>query len=224
MPIVIRLLELPNETSFAPLGVLGYCLTRTKFLAPVWAPLQLPLKTVDHAPEAKLQDIIVSVLAGCRSISQINTRLRPDVALAQAWRRSCFADQSTLARTLDSFTDVQVIQLRQGSEALFRQHSYVLGHDFERDWLWLDIDLTPLPISKHAEGSTKGKFAKKQLWSATGSRACASVSRDPFLAGVPRQTGQWPHLYPCVGRSGTLPWPDASSETARDPPIRCRLW
>jgi hypothetical protein len=161
MPTVIRLTDLPNETSFAPLGVLGYCLTRAGFLAPVWAPLQLPLKTVDHAPEAKLQDLIVSVLAGCRSISQINTRLRPDVVLARAWRRSCFADQSTIARTLDTFTESQVTQLRQGSEAVFRQHSCVLRHDFEHDWLWLDIDLTPLPISKHAEGSTKGKFAKK---------------------------------------------------------------
>jgi len=27
MPTIIRLAEMPHETSFAPLGVLGYCLT-----------------------------------------------------------------------------------------------------------------------------------------------------------------------------------------------------
>jgi len=37
----------------------------------------------------------------------------------------------------------------------------IFRHAFAEDWLYLDIDLTPLPISKHAEGSTKGKFAKK---------------------------------------------------------------
>jgi hypothetical protein len=161
MSTTIRLTEMPHETNFAPVGVLGYCLMRTGFLSPIWAELELGLKTVDHAPEAKLLDIVVSVLTGCRAISQVNTRLRPDIALARAWGRGRFADQSMLARTLDAFGPGQVAQLRQGSEAWFRRESRVLRHDFEHDWLWLDIDLTPLPISKHAEGSTKGKFEKK---------------------------------------------------------------
>lgn len=161
MPTTIRLTGMPDETSFAPLGVLGYCLTRTQFLAPVWAELDLPLKTVDHAPEAKLLDVVVSILTGCRAITQVNTRLRPDVALARAWDRERFADQSTLTRTLDAFREAEVAQLRRGAEALFRRESQALCHDFAQDWLYLDIDLTPLPISKRAEGSTKGLFHKK---------------------------------------------------------------
>jgi hypothetical protein len=161
MSTIIRLTAMPEETNFAPLGVLGYCLSRTNFLTPVWAELDLPMKTVDHPPTAKLLDILVSILAGCRAISQVNTRLRPDVALARAWGRDRFADQSMLARTLDAFELGQVEQLRQGSEALFRRASYVLGHNFEQEWLALDIDFTPLPISKLAQSSTKGKFAKK---------------------------------------------------------------
>lgn len=164
MATLIRLTEMPYETQFAPLGVLGYCLTRTQFLAPVWAKLTLPLKEVDHAPAEKLLDVLVSILAGCRAISQINTRLRPDLALARAWGRDGFAEQSTLARTLNTFQESQVTQLRQGSEALFRRESRVLHHNFAADWLWLDIDLTPLPISKHAEASTKGKMEKKNSY------------------------------------------------------------
>ncbi len=166
MSIVIRLTEMPQDTNFAPLGVLGYCLTRTQFLAPVWADLQLPLKTVDHAPEAKLLDVVISILTGCRALAQVNTRLRPDLALARAWGRERFADQSTLMRTLDAFWPEHVAHLRQGSEALFRRESRVLRHDFAAQWLWLDIDLTPLPASKHAEGSTKGKLGKKTAMAA----------------------------------------------------------
>lgn len=157
----ICLTSLSKESNFVPLGVLGYCLTRTEFLAPVFANLQLDIKTVEHAPAEKLVDLLVNILTGCRSISQINTRLRPDLALARAWKRERFAEQSSLARTLNAFTPVQLEQLRKGSESLFRRESRALRHDFARDWLWLDIDLTPLPASKHAEGSTKGNLGKK---------------------------------------------------------------
>jgi hypothetical protein len=162
MATIIRLTMMPQDTNFAPLGVLGYCLTRTDFLAPVFATLSLPLKEVDHAPEAKLTDVLTSIFAGCRAISQVNTRLRPDLALARAWGRERFAEQSNLARTLDAFAPEHIAQLRWGSEVLFRRESRVLRHDFAQDWLWLDIDLTPLPISKHAEGSTKGKIGEKK--------------------------------------------------------------
>jgi hypothetical protein len=164
MRTAIRLVDLPDDSSFVPLGVLGYCLTRTGFLSPVWAELDLPLKTVDHAPAAKLQDVLTSILAGCRSIAQINCCLCPDVALARAWGRERFAEQSTLARTLDAFTVAEVSQLRQGSDTLFRRESRTLCHDFGQDFLWLDIDLTPLPTSKRAEASTKGKFSQKNRY------------------------------------------------------------
>ena len=48
MPTNIRLLSLRHETNFAPLGVLGYCLMQTNFLAPVFRELKLDLKTVDY--------------------------------------------------------------------------------------------------------------------------------------------------------------------------------
>jgi hypothetical protein len=184
MPTIIRLAEMPDETSFAPLGVLGYCLTRTQFLAPVWAGLDLPLKTVDHAPQAKLLDLLVSILAGCRAISQVNTRLRPDLALARGWGRERFADQSTLARTLDAFTGVEVAQFRHGSEALFRRESQALRHDTARAWLWLDIDLTPLPISKRAEGSTKGKFNRKNRYGRQLARVHAPQYHETLFSRV----------------------------------------
>jgi len=158
----ICLIPMPETTGFVPLGVLGYCLRRTNFLDPVFTELALPLKKIDHAANDKLLDVLVSILSGCRAIYQVNTRLRPDLALAQAWGREQFASQSNLARTLDAFSEETVEQLRRGSEALFRRESRTLGHNFEQDWLWLDIDLTPLPASKHAQASHKGKISGKK--------------------------------------------------------------
>ena len=168
----IQLTHLPEDTAFAPLGVLGYCLTRTNFLAPVFTDLHLPLKVVDHSPTDKLLDVLVSILVGCRALVQVNTRLRPDLALARAWGRAYFADQSSLACTLTVFTPAHVAQLRHGSETLFRRESHTFRHAFGQDWLWLDIDLTPLPASKHAEGSTKGKISGKKTPMGGNWRAC----------------------------------------------------
>jgi hypothetical protein len=162
MATSIRLVPLHEDTRFTPLGVLGYCVTRTHFLEPIFSDLVLPLKTVEHSIQDKLQDVLVSILAGCRAISQVNTRLRPDDPLAQAWQRKAFAEQSSLARTLDAFGADQVAQLRAGSEAWFRRSSRTLQHAFASNWLWLDLDFTPLPISKRAEASTKGKLEGKK--------------------------------------------------------------
>ena len=169
---MIRLVAMPDDTGFAPLGVLGYCLMRTSFLSPVLRAVTVPIKTVQHLPAAKLLDVLVSILAGCRAVSQVNTRLRPDLALAQAWGRPQFAAQATLARTLDRFTDADVCQLRHGCDALFRRESRTLRHPFADDWLWLDIDLTPLPASKHAQASTKGKISPKKTSMAANWPAC----------------------------------------------------
>lgn len=164
MPSMIRLADKPDEASFAPLGVLGYFLTRTRFLAPLCADLELRLKQVDYTPSDKLTELLVCVLADRRAIDQVDTCLRPDIALAPAWGQERFAEQSTMTRTPDAFSGGTVDHLRHGSEALFRQESRALRHDFAKDWQWLDVDLTPLPISKHAEGSFKGKQARKNRY------------------------------------------------------------
>ena len=108
MATKIQLVSMHKATSFAPLGVLGYCVRRTDFLAPVFSELELPIKTVRHSPKAKLTDILVGILSGCRAIEQVNTRIRPDTVLAQAWGRESFVEQSLLADTLDAFDDVTV--------------------------------------------------------------------------------------------------------------------
>lgn len=161
MPISIILEADSGRCSMVPLAVLGYCLTQTNFLQPIWEPLQLSMRKRDHAPVDKLQDVVVSVLAGCRSIHNINIRLRPEQALAQAWGRDKFADQSNYSRTLDALASVNLAQLRQGCLQWLKLHSQLHHHDWST-WLLLDLDATNLPASKKAEGSRRGWVSGKK--------------------------------------------------------------
>jgi hypothetical protein len=65
-----------------------------------------------------------------------------------------------LADTLDAATDADVAALRQVVDASFVQYSQARRHDFARAVLVLDVDLSPLPASKQAEGSTRGYMGR----------------------------------------------------------------
>lgn len=155
MSVAISLEPVQYQTCFAPLGVLGYCITQSGLLDPVWTNIVLPIKTYTHQPYEKLQDVVVAILAGCRSLYQVNTRIRPDTALANAWQRTRFAEQSNLSRTLDALGTEQITQLQAGNFKLLQQHSQLRHHNWQVPVV-LDVDPTSLLASKHAEGSRKG--------------------------------------------------------------------
>ena len=155
MSILFELTENKYQTCRAPLGVLGYCVTQSGLLSPVWNELTYASKAYRHKPTEKLQDIFVGILAGCRSLSQMNTRIRSDRVLAQAWQRPQFAEQSNLSRILDSLEPEHVEQIRAGHLALLKQYSRLQDHDWQQS-LIMDIDSTSLLASKRAEKSRKG--------------------------------------------------------------------
>jgi hypothetical protein len=138
-----------------PLAALGYALRRAGLLVPL-QEISLPIKTVTHSPGDKLIEALVLILAGARGTAQADLILRPNRGLAQAWGQSQFAQQSTLADALD---DESLITLRTASECIWQQCSMARHYDFRKGLLWLDDDLTGLPASRHAEGSSKGYFA-----------------------------------------------------------------
>src|ERR671923_1417844 len=155
----LGLSAMKRHTSFAPLAALGYVLHHSNFFAPLREHVQLGGKTILHEPHQKLLDVVVSVLADCASLKQINTRLRPDTALAAAWGRERFADQSTITRVLDAFTPPAVAPWRPAIEHIYRREGQALHHPFAQELLFVDIDLTGLPAGRRAEASTKGYFS-----------------------------------------------------------------
>lgn len=104
-------------------------------------------------------EALVLILAGGRATSQVDLLLRPNLSLARAWGQKQFAQQSTLADTLDAFDDSSIASLRSAFESLLVTCSGALNHDFRRSDLLLDGDLTGLPASRRAAGSTKGYFS-----------------------------------------------------------------
>lgn len=156
MSIEIKLETSDQHTAFAPLAVIGYCFTQSGLLNPLWLELlEFQPKSYKHGGIEKLQDILVAILAGCRSLAQVNSKIRPDLVLAASWQRKQFAEQSNLSRTLDQLTSNDVSGLRQGNHQLLQQHSQLRHHDWKTPIL-LDIDPTSLITSKRSEGSRKG--------------------------------------------------------------------
>jgi hypothetical protein len=99
---------------------------------------------------------------GGRATYQSDLVLRPNLSLARAWGTRQFAQQATLADMLDTFNQTTISALRKAFDELPGRCAGTLRHDFRRGDLWLDGDLTGLPASRHAEGSTKGYFAGKK--------------------------------------------------------------
>jgi hypothetical protein len=63
----------------------------------------------------------------------------------------------------------------------------------------LDIDLTPLPMSKHAEGSTEGKFNRKNRYGRQLARVHAPQYHETlFLRGYPGKQESSPAYAPTM--------------------------
>ena len=164
----ITTVRMKETTQYAPLCVLGAHIRHQDILSPILSRMEFPERMHIKEPWHAILDLWISILAGCRSVSQVNTKIRPDHLLAKAWGRDCFHEQSTLARVLDACSVEQVMQLRTGVEAISRWIGQAGQHPWHEKALMVDIDLTGMPAGRKAEGSTKGYFS--------GKRGCAAVS------------------------------------------------
>ena len=71
----ISLIAMEGTTRFAPLVALGFFVQESDLLSPIYSRLEFPAKMHTKHPKKALIDLWVSILAGCRSISQINTKI-----------------------------------------------------------------------------------------------------------------------------------------------------
>ena len=149
------------NTQYAPLAVLLAYYRQENVLQPL-ENVSVKMKTRHFSPTDKLEQVLVSILAGCDTLSRVNTTIRPDLFLAQAGGWECVAEQSTLSETLDALTLKNIEQLDAAVRTIWRRHSATLKRDW-RAFLWLDCDLTGLLSGKQAEGSKKGYFSGKKM-------------------------------------------------------------
>jgi hypothetical protein len=160
MTIEIGLTEELTNTQFAPLAALSVLYQQNHVLQPL-ETVQIPMKMRDFSSASKLTQILLSILAGCETLYEVNSRLKAECSLAAVWDWEHFADQSSLSRTLDALTLKNLDQLRQSTTAIWQASSQVRSRDW-RSFLWLDFDLSGLPCSPRAEESQKGYFSDKK--------------------------------------------------------------
>ena len=153
--------ELVN-TQYAPLAAIFAHYQQNQVLQPL-AGVNIASKKRDFSPESKIQQLVLSILTGCQTLSEVNTKLKHEVCLAKALGWSRFADQSTLSRLLDGLTQKQIEQLRTAKTQIWRSQSETIQHDW-RGYLWLDYDLSGLPCSYRAEESQRGYFSDKKTF------------------------------------------------------------
>jgi hypothetical protein len=148
------------NTQYAPLAALSAHYQHNQLLAAL-EKVDLRMKTRDYSPVCKLKQVLVSILAGCETLTAFNSQLDGEVGLAAIWGWPRFADQSTLSRTLDGLTLMNIAQLRTATTSIWRSISHTRQHDW-RGFLLLDFDLSGLPCSPRAEASQKGYFSGKK--------------------------------------------------------------
>lgn len=151
--------ELVN-TQYAPLAALLVHYQQNLTLEPL-ERVQIPMKERDFSPTSKLIQVLLSIFAGCVTLSEVNVKLKSELGLAKIGQWKRIADQSCLSRTLDALTLTNIDQLRDSTTTIWRHQSQTLHHDW-RGFLWLDFDLSGLPCGKQAEESQKGYFSGKK--------------------------------------------------------------
>jgi hypothetical protein len=152
----------PTTKHFSPaasLAAIGVKLSHLDLFGPIRTQVQIRQKTVKHTPTDKLYDAFISLLAGAHGLVEINTRLRADPALQQAFGRSACAEQSVVQETLDACTAENVGQLEQALDVIYRQYSQGYAHDYQASFQLLDVDMSGLPCGPKAAFATKGYFA-----------------------------------------------------------------
>lgn len=160
MKLQIGLTQEFTNTQYAPLAALMAYYEAEKALEPLQS-VTSAAQSGDFTLAEKLEQTLLSILAGCEYISLVNTKLRPERKLAQVKRITRFADQSTLSRGLDDLTQMNLGQL----EAAVRQISDRCSRTWQHDWrafLELDFDLSALPCGQQAEGGRKGYTSGKK--------------------------------------------------------------
>jgi hypothetical protein len=152
-----------HESNHASLCLLGSYLQEQRFFQPLETRLRLRQKALKYTPVQKLEMLFIALLAGAKAVSQSNFTLRPDPALYGAFGLPGCAEPSVIADTLDAMTEADLSALREAIGDVFAQYRQARRHNFRQALLILDVDLSPLPASRHAEGSERASMGHARL-------------------------------------------------------------
>ena len=191
------------STPQAPLCALGEVLRVREVFQPLHDLVNIGQKTVVYRPTDKLVFVVLGMLSGAETVSEIHTKVRPDRGLLGAFGYSRCADASVIQQTLDASTEATVASL----EAALTQVRLKQGWRREvssegQTQICVDIDLSSLPIGKRAEGSEKGYVAKKpNTYTRQLARMVCGDTQEIFTQGLyPGKTNSDAVFKPMLGK------------------------
>lgn len=148
------------NTKYAPLAAFALRLQAHGTLQPLQM-VRDESGNPDFSLADKLKQVLISILAGCKYICEVNSRLRSEADLARAWGFERYLEQSSLALALNWLSRTNLAELEQAVQVIWRQTSRSVDHDW-RGLLRFDLDLSGLVYGKGAEESEKGYFSGKK--------------------------------------------------------------
>ena len=149
-----------HESAHASLCALGAYLRRRDFFRPLEQGVHIRQKVLKYSSVQKLEMLFVGLLAGAKAVSHTATTVRVDPALIAAFGLPGCAEQSVIAQTLNTATEQDVADLQAALGEIFGCYGQARRHHFKQELLVLDVDLSPLPASKRAEGSERGYMGR----------------------------------------------------------------
>jgi hypothetical protein len=168
--------DITMTTSRASLCALGEYLRRHCVFAPLREQVQISQKTVRYRPIDKLLDGLWGILCGAKTISQSHVTIRVDPAVQRAFGRTGCAEQSTIARTLHACTAETVDQRDRVAWYDLKRYGQTPHHRCAERLVWVDVDVTPMPIGAHAEGSERTWMGRHR--SKTGRKTLRCTASD----------------------------------------------
>jgi hypothetical protein len=141
---------------------LGIKIRQERILAPMEEAVKIEQKLLKYTPIEKLTDGLIAILSGAKGLVEVNKRVRSDPALQVAFGRTGCAEQSVVQDTLDACTENNVKQMQTAVDRILRARSQVYRHDYGKDWLIIEVDMTGRPCGRKAEFASKGYFAKQR--------------------------------------------------------------
>jgi hypothetical protein len=149
-------------TARAGLVGLGIKIRQLGILDVIEKEVKIGQKTVKYTPHEKLTDALIAILSGAKGFVEVNKRVRSDAALQAAFGREGCAEQSVVQDTLDACSESNAKQMQTAVDNILRAHSQVAHHEYGKDWLVTEVDMTGRPCGRKAEFASKGYFAKQR--------------------------------------------------------------
>ncbi len=140
-----------QETQHALLVILGKFAQETGLISGIES-VKLGQKSHDHTPQSKVLEFLVGILSGVKYLQDLSLSAHPldkDIAVAQAWGQSSWADYSGVSRTMSKLSWVEARMIvavleRVGAPFIENELKLIqqLGKVIEQDG-----DLTGIPVS-----------------------------------------------------------------------------